>query len=118
MSKMTRIGPRICLKVHCVQFDPKSPKGSVPNVQSKFLTRDAISGLSVKSFQLEEEVLDTSEPLFGSVRNQNIIVFILVLYANRVEGNFGHFRTLIRKCPTIQFPQIFPLFLSFGNKNK
>ena len=70
------------------------------------------------SFQLEEEVLDTSEPLFGSVQTQNIIVFILVLYANRVEGNFGHFRTLIRKCPTIQFPQIFPLFLSFGNKNK
>ena len=35
--------------------------------------------------QLEEEVLDTSEPLFGSVQTQNIIVFILVLYANRVD---------------------------------
>ena len=38
------------------------------------------------SFQLEDEVLDTSEPLFGSIRTPNIIVFILVLYANRVEG--------------------------------
>ena len=36
-------------------------------------------------FQLEEEVLDTSEPLFRSVQTQNIIVFILVLYANRVD---------------------------------
>ena len=43
------------------------------------------------SFQLEDEALDTSEPLFGSVHTQNIIVFILVLYANGVEGSLGHF---------------------------
>ena len=69
------------------------------------------------SFQLEEEFLDTSEPQFGSVHivrspgSFSIIVFILVLYANRVEGSLGHFRTLIRKCPTVQFSYIFPLFL-------
>ena len=30
------------------KFDPKSPKGSVPNVQSKFLTRDAIRWFKCK----------------------------------------------------------------------
>ena len=49
---------------------------------------------------------------------QNIIVFILLLYANRLEGSLGHFQTLIQKCPTISFPQIFPLFLLFRNKIK
>ena len=34
ISKMTRIDPRICLKVLVSKFDPKSPKGSVPNGQS------------------------------------------------------------------------------------
>ena len=29
------------------------------------------------SFQLEDNVLDTSKPLFGSVQSPNIIVFIL-----------------------------------------
>ena len=29
-------------------FDPKSPRGSVPNVQSKFLTRDAIRWFKCK----------------------------------------------------------------------
>ena len=67
------------------------------------------------SFQLKDEVLDTSEPLFGSVQTPNIIVFILVLYANRVEGSLGHFQTLIWKCPMLQFSQIFPLFLIFGS---
>ena len=27
----------------------------------------------------------------------------------------GHFQTLIWKCPTVQFSQIFPLFLIFGS---
>ena len=67
------------------------------------------------SFQLEDEVLDTSNPLFGSVQTQYIIVFILVLYANRVKGSLGHFQTLICKCPMVQFSQIFPLFLIFGS---
>ena len=30
------------------KFDPKSPKESVPNVQSKFLTRDAIRWFKCK----------------------------------------------------------------------
>ena len=67
------------------------------------------------SFQLEDEVLETYKPLFGSVQTPNIIVFILVFYANRVEGSLGHYQTLIWKCPTVQFSQIFPLFLIFGS---
>ena len=44
------------------------------------------------SFQLEDEVLDTSDSYFGGVHPQNIIVFILVLYANRWAGSIGHLR--------------------------
>ena len=46
ISKMTKIGRRICLKVPCVQIWEKNPKWSVLNCQSKFALTILSGGLT------------------------------------------------------------------------
>ena len=70
MSKMAIIGPDICLKVSCVQFDKIIPKESVPNCQLQIANRYDNSGLSVNLNHLKRKNVEETDSSSGSKRKK------------------------------------------------